>query len=527
MSQSGTASDWVCFEIIDILRHHLIPSLHGRKKIIASCRLICRAWRSAFFFADIEITPALILDNAEGLKEMIMMAHNVIFPKAESSSLDWFARIAAAKNPSFVSLQLMFPHITDDRAKSVCELLDIKWAHLRSLSIATGYGLPPQHVPLLARAVAHTPNSLESLSLASCSIEDHTLEVLLLPLHDSKTLRALDLTSCGLYETSDEVVVNFIKKNRTITSLNLSRNYSLFASQTAQLCDALAVDTTLRELNLSNCSHQDSLYQVFESNHTLTSLISDQTYHPSETLPSIFNSLQHNTSLRMLKIGFDSASDDAPRALGNFFKTNTSLRQLVIRFSHSQQVDFGPMIQGMAGNTTLTALDVSRTCENFAENLADLIENGGGMALQSLCIRYSIFRTHATRLFQALKRLPSLQRLTIRSQLGPESADAVVALVASSSSLRKLSIYEAGLGNQGMIQLCEAAVRNSTLRYLVIGGDEQPTPVNVAVCNLIAKSSSLERLDFRGSYIPIRDKSMFEEALANSRIELCQLEFAK
>jgi hypothetical protein len=528
MDVSSVEHSWASAELIDILRYHVNPTLRYAGKTVASCRLVCRAWCSAVDFATLAITPEAIRDNTLSSLDFVKKSRSITFYTGDSSSLEWFRSVATPQNSFFVSLALMFPQITEQDSKFVCELLSLKWSHLRSFRIHATELLRADRAPSIAEAIAITPNSLESISFSFCSMTDEVLAILLSALHRNKTVRRLDLSNCALTETSGDAIINFIENNRTITWLNLADNYNLEWNPIL-LRDAVAFDTTLRELNMSFCRVEDSLYGAFDRNHTLRSFNGNAGAHPGDSLPSIFATLQRNSGLRKLNIGFNSTCDNTATVLGDFFKTNTTLQKLAIQLEGYRELDFNPMFIGLAANSALTSLDVSDFASTYAEHLAIMIENHeGGFLFRTIAIQHSDLSISAPRLFRALALLPRLEKLNFHcSDLGPVAADGLAALVDTSTSLKKLFLFRCGLEDEGLMRLCAAASRNSNLRQLSIGGDRHEEPVFVAICDLIAKSSSLERLDFSGSYIPIKHKPMFDEALARSYITKCDLLFSE
>jgi hypothetical protein len=520
MDASSISPNWAGLELLDILRYHVNPSLHHTSKTIASCRLVCRAWRSSFYFDSIQIDPDLILECTEGSNRLINQASHLTFSIGDSSSLQWFDSIANPRNSSFASVNFfMLRGTTTDDAEYIYQFLSLKWAHLKSFTFRSNGSLSAEHLGLIAEAIGNTPISLESLSFDINSTEAEGSAALLLSVLRNKTIRELDLSHCALAEDSGNSVIDFIKQNRTITSLNLGHNYDI-EYDPIRLREAIATDTTLRELNLDYCPIDESFYQAFEYNSTLISLSTQSATFEGGQLPAIFAALQRNNTLQSLKIGFDSMCEGAPIALGMFLKTNTTLQKLKIGFEDHCALYFGPMFDALTQNPTLTALDVSSVAPNFSKHLACFIEQGRvGIAFRQISIQLSDISKKASRLMRALATLPKLERLNFTSSmLGPNSVDAIADLVEASTSLKKLDLYQCQLGDEGVIRVCAAVARNSTLRHLCFGGDTHKEPVFIAVCDLIAKHTSLECLDFSGSDITADYRPMFEEAIATSCI---------
>jgi Leucine-rich repeat (LRR) protein len=534
MAQASIEQNWASSELVDILQNHALPTLFDSPLDSAVCRCVCRGWRSAFPLGRIQVTPEVILSHPKDLEAVVKTAYHLNLFRGEGpSSLEWLAGLAHLK-PNVVQLLVELYDLPTDNAAALLKLLEVKFDRLRSLSFYVGF--PPynsQVFELVAKAIVTTPNHLEALDFSSCHVQDGGVAALLAALPRNKTIRSLNVSNCSLTKISSTVVLDFIKQNRIITNLNVSgNNYIDFDS--SKLGDALAADTTLRTLGLGECPVTPIFFEAFRTNQTLRSLEVDVRKTSGDPVPAVLAALEQNLGLHRLKIQFHSPwGSDAPRAFGNFLKTNTTLQKLKIHRGSSTDADFGPVVDGFVENTSLTSLDARLFGPDFIRCVAHAIELGGASSLKRISLQFYSKSAHNSRLLRALSLLPRLESVNLRTF--DVAADAIVdlaALIKNSTSLSKLHICRNGVGGEGLdveglIQIANASATSRSLRYLAMRGNaNEDAAVCTAFINLIASNQSLEILDLRESTIPVEFQPRFEEALTTSRrMRQCRLNF--
>eukprot|EP01122_Echinamoeba_exundans_P008088 TRINITY_DN2614_c0_g1_i1.p1 TRINITY_DN2614_c0_g1~~TRINITY_DN2614_c0_g1_i1.p1 ORF type:complete len:590 (+),score=57.44 TRINITY_DN2614_c0_g1_i1:120-1772(+) len=532
MSEAEIAPDWKSLEVLDILQYHVSPALNDRWTDLMACRLVCRAWRTAFPPPRIVVTLELAQSNTDAFRETVKLARKLSFPRAGPTTLEWFARVAL-ENPKVTSISLTFPYFSVDDAKLLSDILCIKLHHLRSFTLDCPVEPPLEALVAIAQALEDTPNALDSVDFSWCRICYGAASALLSAIVRNKTIRKLDLTACDLAPTSQDFLLNFIKDNQNVTDLCLSSNWQLATPDdgfSEKLRDALAKDRTLKVLNLNACRNLDAIGGAFKFNNTLQRLSLGWCKLDPQLISAFFAAIENNRGLRELKVHFDLTCAEAPSALGKFFKSNSTLQTLELNMPCEERIDYGPIFDGLAHNTTLTSLDALYFAANYADQLAEFIEQraaGGRIALKKIGILYSDISEYGSRLLKALLLLPRLENLDLmRAPPDPDSVEDLVALLQNSTSLTELSLYQSRLGDAGMIRVCAAVAQNSTLRHLAIGGDQHQENVHNAVCDMIVRNSSLITLDYAGTLVPAGLQPNFDQALKASPLTRCDVSFS-
>eukprot|EP01122_Echinamoeba_exundans_P010514 TRINITY_DN3954_c0_g1_i1.p1 TRINITY_DN3954_c0_g1~~TRINITY_DN3954_c0_g1_i1.p1 ORF type:complete len:588 (-),score=77.80 TRINITY_DN3954_c0_g1_i1:796-2460(-) len=531
MSESESITpDWAGSHVLDILRHHVSPALFHLYSDPAACRLVCRSWRDVFSLAAVVITPKRFREHLRALTYMIKSTESIKLIGASTRCLDWLARIAH-EGLQLVSLKLKFYQLTPEAASSVSKLLNIKIPHLRSLKLDFNDAPPQEYFRLIADAIADPPNTLNSIEISWPHNQDGGADALFVALSRNSTVRELFLGYSCLLRQSQDGLLHLLETNRTITHLAHGSSTYLGGGPhnfPDQLFRALETNTTLKVLNISSAQPSAASFASFRHNHTLEKLNLEFALLAAEAKPVIFSSLELNRGLKELKISFYSANYDAPSALGKFFATNSTLQTLRLKIGSPPELEYDPMFEGLASNTSLTCLDVDELSPKFCDKLAEFLEkHARNCPLRELVIQYSEIEMYGPRLVNALALLPRLESLDFTSApTGPDSAAPLAELVEKSSSLKQLCLYKSSLGDAGLVLLCNAVVRNSTLRKLEIGGDEHDDSVSFAVLDVIKKCTWLQVLDFAGTEIPVKYRPMFEDAVTLSPLDLCFLTFA-
>eukprot|EP01122_Echinamoeba_exundans_P016056 TRINITY_DN8025_c0_g1_i1.p1 TRINITY_DN8025_c0_g1~~TRINITY_DN8025_c0_g1_i1.p1 ORF type:complete len:550 (-),score=70.54 TRINITY_DN8025_c0_g1_i1:808-2457(-) len=521
--------DWAGLHVLDILRHHLSPSLVFKYRDSLACRLVCRAWRNVFYPRLVCLTPELFLNRSDAMEDIIRSSKTINYGEAEAPILDWLVQMAQ-RNLKTSVLRLKFQELSPEAASSFSKLLRAKLPHLRELDLEFAEEPRQDLFRLIADAIGDTPNSLESLELAWPYDTDGGADALFVALGRNSTLRKLRLDECYLRSQSQEKLIELLQGNRNLTHLWLGLS-AYPAGDPKYFSDrvfcALEKNTTLEVLNISSRDPSAAAFEVFRHNNTLEKLHLDWGSLDAADLPVIFSALEQNRGIKNLSLSFSSATEDAPGALREFFATNSIVQKLVLKIRGHVELHYGPMFQGLTSNTSLTRLDVSELAPGFCEQLAEFIEKrASDCPLRYLGIQYSRIEMYAPRLVKALALLPRLETLNfIVAHSGPDSAAPLAELVEKSTSLKNLRLYKSSLGDPGMIRLCTAVAQSFTIQHLAIGGGAHQLPVFTAVCNMIARCTSLQVLDFAGARIPGEYRPMFEEVVRSSPLVSCHLTF--
>jgi hypothetical protein len=250
---------------------------------------------------------------------------------------------------------------------------------------------------------------------------------------------------------------------------------------------------------------------------------------PLLQLRYIFECLEETKTIETITISFCSVCEIAPFILGGFVNENRRLKRFDFYMEGSSSISWTQFFErGLMHNTSITHLTFSEMSPIFAKELSQCITQNQLLPLESLEISFSALLKASVDLAEALMHCPTLKTLKLpASPLGSNSAEAYARLIDTSTSLTQLVLYGSHMGDDGIIQICSAAKRNSNLQTLVIGGDPYNETTMAAICDLISSNTCLEHLDISGTPIPMELKPSFEAAMRkNGRMRRCSVTFA-
>ena len=280
-----------------------------------------------------------------------------------------------------------------------------------------------------------TNTSLVELNLSHCklTITEENGQALSHMLKTNKTLKSLrvlpiaHIDGHGLRYFSEYINTSL----HAIRKLDLLHNPIQDGEDgLSHLCQALTTNTSLVELNLSNCSlHKvcgQALCHMLETNKTLMSLHLSCNYRVSDhNVASIAEGLRSNHSLKCLNLHWCGICDAGMKSLADCLIVSDSLEELDLStntISPEAARGFSDMLKL---NRTLKKLNVS-ACEltdATAKPLASALEVNS--SLQELDLSYNIDLTDTAlvSLGESLKRNTGLKTLTIGTYNDSTTAD--------------------------------------------------------------------------------------------------------
>ena len=302
-----------------------------------------------------------------------------------------------------------------------------------------------------------TNTSLVELNLSDCrlTITEENGQALSQMLKINKTLKSLEISP--LVNTNGRGVRYLsegISSSSTISKLDLSYNPVQFGEDgLSHLCQALTTNTSLVELNLSNCSlHKacgPSLCHMLETNKTLTSLnlfwnsrISDhnvagtaeglRSNHSLKCLilcscgvsvtgmNSLTDCLMLNDSLEQLNLWYNTISPEADHGFSDMLKQNSTLKKLVVSACELTDEAVKPLASALEVNSSLEELDLSYNNDLTDTALVALGEslkrNTRLKRLEIGIYNYSTTSKGWRRFVRCLKHNHSLELLTTHHQ---------------------------------------------------------------------------------------------------------------
>ena len=198
----------------------------------------------------------------------------------------------------------------------------------------------------------------------------------------------------------------------------------------SHLCQALTTNTSLVELNLSNCSlHKacgQALCHMLETNKTLMSLHLSCNYRVSDhNVAGIAEGLRSNHSLKCLNLHWCGICDAGMKSLADCLIVSDSLEELDLStntISPEAACGFSDMLKL---NRTLKKLNVS-ACEltdAAAKPLASALEVNSSLQELNLSYNIDLTETALVALGESLKRNTGLKTLTIGTYNDSTTAD--------------------------------------------------------------------------------------------------------
>ena len=305
------------------------------------------------------------------------------------------------------------------------------------------------------------------------------------------------------------IATEFIASASVISKLDLSHNPIQDGEDgLSHLCQALTTNTSLVELNLSNCKltiteeNGQALSQMLKTNKTLKSLrvlpIAHIDGHGLRYFTEYINSSLH--VIRKLDLSGNSIQDgeDGLSHLCQALTTNTSLVELNLSNCKLHKA-CGPALRHMLEtNKTLTALNLSWNPRISDHNVAGIAEGlRSNHSLKSLNLRRCrIHDTGMNSLADCLMVNDSLEELNLwYSTISPEAARGFSDMLKQNGTLKKLNVSACKLTDAAVKPLASALEVNSSLEELDLSNNDDLTDTAlVALGESLKRNTRLKRL---------------------------------
>ena len=270
-----------------------------------------------------------------------------------------------------------------------------------------------------------TNSSVVELNLSKCklSITEENGQALSRMLKTNKTLKSLEISplvntnGCGVRYLSEG-----ISSSSAISKLDLSRNpIQDIEDGLSHLCQALATNTSLVELNLSRCKlHKacgPALRHMLETNKTLTSL--NLSWNPSisdHNVAGTAEGLRSNHSLKCLNLEKCGIRGKGMKHLADCLMVNDSLKELELSantISPEAARGFSDMLKH--NRKTFKKLNVlgCKLTDEAVKPLASALEVNSSLQELALSLNYNLTDTALVALGESLKKNTGLKTLRI------------------------------------------------------------------------------------------------------------------
>ena len=179
-------------------------------------------------------------------------------------------------------------------------------------------------------------SAISKLDLSRNPIQDDEdgLSHLCQALATNTSLVELNLSNCKLHQASGPALRHMLETNKTLTALNLSRNPSISEDNVAIIAEGLRNNHTIKCLNLCWCGIHDtgmkSLADCLMVNDSLEELdLWNNTISRSpEAARGFSDMLKRNRTLKKLNVSCCELTDEAVKPLASALEVNSSLEEL-------------------------------------------------------------------------------------------------------------------------------------------------------------------------------------------------------
>ena len=260
------------------------------------------------------------------------------------------------------------------------------------------------------------------LNLSDCklTITEENGKALSHMLKTNKTLNIFALTNNSINGCGVRYLSKSISSSSPITKLDLSGNpIQNREDGLSHLCEALTTNTSLEELNLSNCKLCEAcgtaLCHMLKANRTLTSLDLSRNEVSKHNVASIAEGLRSNHSLKCLDLRWCGICDTEMKSLAHSLTVNDSLEELKLyndTISPEAARGFSDMLKR---NSSLKKLNVSRSklTDEAVKSLASALEVNSTLQELDVSRNNHVSDTALVALGESLKRNSELKTLGV------------------------------------------------------------------------------------------------------------------
>ncbi|XP_067041353.1 protein NLRC3-like [Acropora muricata] len=266
---------------------------------------------------------------------------------------------------------------------------------------------------------------------------------------------------------------------------------------------ALAFNSTVSSLILTECSFIDLLSQALRVNTSLSSLDLARNSIGNEGANSLAQALRVNTSLSSLALAFNSIGNEGANSLAQALRVNTSLSSLKLTWNSIGYEGANSLAQALRLNTSLSSLDLSWNSIGYegTNSLAQALRVNTSLSSLDLTDS-SIDYEGANSLAQALRVNTSLSSLDLSwNSIGNEGANSLAQALRVNTSLSSLDLADNSIGNEGANSLAQALRVNTSLSSLDLADNSIGNEGANSLAQALRVNTSLSSLDLTDSSI--------------------------
>ena len=314
---------------------------------------------------------------------------------------------ALTTNSSLVELNLsnFKLTITEENGQALGHMLKTNKT-LKSLKIPPLVNTNGRGVRYLSEGISYS-SAISKLDLSDNPIQrgEDGLSHLCQALTSNTSIEELNLSNCKLHKACDPALRHMLETNNTLTALNLSFNPSISDDNVSGTAEGLRSNHSLKCLNLRLCRIRDT------------------------EMNSLADCLMVNDSLEELDLRANTISPEAARGFSDMLKQNSTLKKLNVSYCKLTDAAVKSLASALEVNSSLQELDLSN---NYALTDTALVALGKSLKRNTRLKRLRIgsHNDHTTangwrQFVQCLKDNHSLEWLRTRQQLDVEDVNTV------------------------------------------------------------------------------------------------------
>ena len=323
---------------------------------------VCIDFSSSSFDGNLTRLIATELIASASVISMLDLSYNLI-----QDGEDGFSHLCQAltTNTSLVELNLSNCKltITEENGQALSRMLKTNKT-LKSLEISPLVNTNGRGVRYLSEGISSS-SAISKLDLSHNPIQDGEdgLSHLCQALTTNTSLVELNLSNCSLHKACGPALRHMLETNKTLTALNLSWNPSISDDNVAGIAEGLRSNHSLKYLNLQQCGIRDTgmkrLADCLMVNDSLEELdLSGNTISP-EAARGFSDMLKQNSTLKKLNVSACRLTDEAVKPLASALEVNSSLEELDL--SHNNDLTDAALValgESLKTNTRLKRLRI-------------------------------------------------------------------------------------------------------------------------------------------------------------------------
>ncbi|XP_067056257.1 NACHT, LRR and PYD domains-containing protein 5-like isoform X2 [Acropora muricata] len=291
------------------------------------------------------------------------------------------------------------------------------------------------------------------------------------------------------------------------------------------LARALHTNCVLTHLYLYFSLHGDEIAVVLsdflESNTTLTHLFLSlgDLIDPSGW-SALARALTKNSTLKCLRLEFNSIMDSEALAFADALETNTTLTQLGLCVYSSSDLGIEAICKALQSNHVITHLSLSGSTigDSGAEGLAGELQSPATQLSYVNLAHCEITSLGAEALAGALKTNRSLTYLSLEDSDISCSATALAEAIRLNRTLTHLNLSENDISDLGTEVICKALQSNHVMTHLILHGNTIGNSGAVALAEALkSPATQLSYLDLQRCHITTFGVEILAGALQTNR----------